>query len=450
MPIRRSIPMIVLIAASLTSACHGGIEPTVPASGPTWHQDVRPIVEARCANCHIAGGIGPFDLSSYAEIKKVGPLVAASTASRAMPPWHASKEQAYHANPALTDTQIALIGDWVKAGMLKGDPKTPGAALSGSTSKLSRVDVTLTVPEPYVPQKKPDDYRCFLLDWPKDKAGYVTGLDVVPGQIGIVHHVAAFLLTPDALMADSALKTLTERDKKEAGPGYTCFGGPTGASDLVVPIQQIGQWVPGQQGSDFPVGTGIRVPPGSKVILQMHYNMDFVAATADQTVLKFRFDDEVERKAAFAPWLNPQWVMGDMKIPAGEASVSHTMKGDPRGFWKNFIGDVDVSQGFVIWGGLLHLHTLGASAKVHVLRADGSEEVILNTPKYDFFWQRLYMLAKPITFHPGDELVVRCTWDNSEANQPLIDGKRKQVDEVNWGEGSMEEMCVANLFISEL
>ena len=53
-------------------------------------------------------------------------------------------------------------------------------------------------------------------------------------------------------------------------------------------------------------------------------------------------------------------------------------------------------------------------------------------------------------FSPGDELRVTCRWDNSDAHQPLIDGVRKKTVDVKWGEGTADEMCVGNLFISEL
>lgn len=36
-----------------------------PAVLTTWHQDVAPIVAEKCMGCHQAGGIGPFELTSY-------------------------------------------------------------------------------------------------------------------------------------------------------------------------------------------------------------------------------------------------------------------------------------------------------------------------------------------------------------------------------------------------
>ena len=55
-------------------------------AGITWHKDVRALVESRCANCHQAGEIGPFELTDYESVYALRDAVAASVASGAMPP----------------------------------------------------------------------------------------------------------------------------------------------------------------------------------------------------------------------------------------------------------------------------------------------------------------------------------------------------------------------------
>lgn len=422
-------------------------------AGVTWHQDVWPIIEGRCVNCHTSGGIAPFDLTSYAGAKPVAELIRKVTEDRTMPPWHAGGEQVYVGNPSLTDAQIATIAAWADGGAKEGDASKPGEPLTAVGLTMSRTDVALKVPEPYTPQYQTgDDYRCFLVDWPETEERFVTGFAVEPDNKGEVHHVAAFLLAPDAIGAAGAMSSLAELDAKEAGPGYACYGGPSGAADLVVPIQQVGQWVPGQDGMDFPAGTGIRVPPGSKVVIQMHYNTDFVTPGPDQTQVKFKLDKpaDISKPGAFAPWLKVAWLGDAMKIPAGEKSVTHEQSGDPRSFWKNFIGDVKVEEGFWIYGALLHMHTLGVTAETFITRKDGTKVTIVRTPAYDFDWQRMYLLAEPIRFEQGDTLSVRCTWDNSPENQIVTKDGRAAPADVFWGEGSLEEMCVANLYISEL
>src|SRR5262249_53062887 len=159
------------------------------------------------------------------------------------------------------DAQITLITEWIDGGAPAGDANQYQPPVRDRQGGLSRVDVRLAMPVAYTPRLSPDDYRCFILDWPMDALRYVTGFRASPGRPSVVHHVIAFLAPPDQVAA------YEELDAREPGAGYTCFGGPGGPG---IP-GWIGAWAPGSQGEDFPAGTGLPIRPGSKVILQVHY-----------------------------------------------------------------------------------------------------------------------------------------------------------------------------------
>jgi hypothetical protein len=67
---------------------------------------------------------------------------------------------------------------------------------------------------------------------------------------------------------------------------------------------------------------------------------------------------------------------------------------------------------------------------------------LLDVQNWDFGWQRTYMLRKPVTLNPGEKLALRCQWDNSPENQPIIEGIRIIPRDVRWGEGTFDEMCL--------
>ncbi|MEL6348678.1 MAG: hypothetical protein AAFV53_36575 [Myxococcota bacterium] len=100
------------------------------------------------------------------------------------------------------------------------------------------------------------------------------------------------------------------------------------------------------------------------------------------------------------------------------------------------VGEVDAVRVLVVGGAM---HTLGRHAALRVERADGTSEVLVEVDPYDFDWQLIYQFAEPVRFNDGDELSLACTFDNTMGEA-----------DVNWGEGTGEEMCVANLFLSEL
>jgi hypothetical protein len=443
----RACRTVSIIALAFVATACGGEEQST--SAPGYYEAVKPILDARCVTCHESGGIGPVALTSYAHVANLAPLIRELVSSRTMPPWAAdSGYQQYKFDPSLSDEQIATIAAWADAGAPEGDPTKEGAPLDIEKQTLARVDATIGMAAPYTPTRSPDEYRCFIIDWPRQDSTWVTGFDAKPGNPSIDHHIAAYLVTPDNPLGPEVFDELAALDAAEPEPGYTCFGGPSGDSELNVPAQQLGQWVPGQGGGDFPGGTGILVPAGSKIVLQMHYNL-LSGVAPDHTMLDVMIDSAVDKPAGFAPWLDVNWVFGSMDIPAGEPEVVHNLTDDPRDFFTTFIPHVDTSQGFLVHAVMLHMHKLGVSGTVAIERQDGTRDVLLSVSRYDFNWQRLYQFVEPIQFHPGDKLTVECRWNNSPEHQPVIDGMKQAPRHVNWGEGTYDEMCVGNLYVSE-
>ncbi|MFT5683028.1 MAG: hypothetical protein ACI8RZ_003955 [Myxococcota bacterium] len=416
--------------------CSGGDEDV------TYYEDVKPILDGRCVNCHQDGGVAPFVLDAYADAAPLADAIASNTTARTMPPWGAVEgHQGYNDDPSLSAEQLDTLTAWAEQGALEGDAATEGAPLTPVGQSLARIDITLEMPEPYTPSNdQPDDYRCFVLDWPEDTEQYVTAFNVLPGNDEVVHHVAAFLVAPDGLLGDSIFETIAGWDASEDGPGYSCYGGPSSSNgeSAQIPIEQLAQWVPGFGAQEFSEGTGILIPPGSQIILQLHYNVAG-GVGEDQTAIEFTLEDTVARRAQFAPVLDATWPLSGMDIPAGQVTT-HDVQFDPRAFFALLSGDaLNLDDGFDIHSILLHMHKLGEHGMVSVERADGSSEVLLEVSPYDFNWQLNYRLSQAVPFADGDEIRLTCTFDNSEGSADL-----------SWGEGSEEEMCVANLFISEL
>ena len=398
---------------------------------PTWHGDIRPIVEGRCAGCHSAGQIGPFALGDFAAARVHGEAMAAAVEARTMPPWQASaSDVTYRDNPSLSAEQVALFREWVKAGMPEGDAAHPGTPLAPVSPGLDRVDLELAMPERYATRLAPDDYRCFPVDWTRTEPTYVTGFDALPGNPATVHHLAVYLVPPDSAHLP------VQWDAEEEGPGYTCFGGPSGGRDSTVPTLLLSAWIPGFQGSTFPGGLGILVPPGSRLVLQVHYNSATVGAE-DLTRVRFQLADSVQKRAVYAPWLKLDWVAGSMNIPAGQSGVLHQAVDDPRSFFKLFAPDIDFPNGFDIHSAMFHMHNLGKHGEALVLKSSGDRVRLLDIPDWDFQWQREYRFTQPVSFEPGDKVALRCSFDNAAGTK-----------DVNWGEGTADEMCVVNLLVS--
>jgi mono/diheme cytochrome c family protein len=421
------------------------------AAKPTYFEDVKPILDGRCAGCHFRGGIGPFALTSYRDAYTHRAEIAAAVARRIMPPWHAEPgHQRYRHDPSLTDAQIATIRRWVAQGAARGSPARPAPRLEPVGARLSRVDLRLPLPTPYTPKRSSagDDYRCFVLPWTAAEPRYVTGFNVTPGTRRQVHHIIVYLAGPTDVAPVEAW------DAADPAPGYRCYGGPSGPGGGTLAVQLLAGWAPGSSGSDLPSGTGIRVLPGSRLIVQVHYNLDHAphgAARPDRSVVELKVDPTVERRGLYLPVVDVRWLLArnTFTIPAGRKRVVHSFLGDPQRILPYLAGDVDMSGGFLVHSALLHMHRLGERGRVGIERASGQREVLLAVRRWDFDWQRDYALEQPATVVPGDRLWLTCQHDNSRANQPLVRGRRQQPRTVTWGEDSSDEMCIAFLYVSQ-
>jgi hypothetical protein len=238
--------------------------------------------------------------------------------------------------------------------------------------------------------------------------------------------VIAFLGKP----ADAA--TYDALDAAEPGPGYTCFGGPGG--DLTR-VGWLGAWVPGMASGDFPEGTGIKVEPGTRIVLQMHYNTASAGALPDLTTLELKIDDTVAKEAMILPITNPAWLAGAMEIPAGQEDVQHSFTVAPS-LIARFLGG-PVQGDMVVHGAALHMHTRGTTA---TLRTDpkGADSCLLDIPRWDFHWQGMYFLEQPFVLPAGTPVELACHWDS-----------RGMKTDLNWGEGTGDEMCLGVLYVSQ-
>lgn len=436
----------IVVGALLFAACSSDanepgatVDADTATTARTYYQDVKPLIDGMCGSCHVAGGIGPFVMDNYIEAKAHAGVSKIAINAGIMPPWSPNNGcNDYHGDRSLTEEQKAVFNSWVDGGMLEGDPSAEAPPLNLDMPALSRVDKTLTMETSYTPNAAPDDYRCFLLPWPEefDADKYVTGFSVTPGNAKIVHHVIAFIAGPD--QRDEYLQL----DADEAGPGYTCFGGSGGSAQT-----GLGGWVPGTRGSDLPDGTGIKVEAGSTIILQVHYNTSEEAFDPDTTSLDLKLADSVEKEGAMMGWLNPQWLDGSMPIAAGDADAKHSFSFSPL-LALQLLGATNANE-ITVYSAGLHMHQLGKNAKLELRRDGGEADCLLQIDEWDFNWQGDYTFRAPMKMSSGDQLAIDCAWDNSMLNQPMVDGNPLPPKNVNWGEGTSDEMCLGTFYWTE-
>jgi hypothetical protein len=86
-----------------------------------------------------------------------------------------------------------------------------------------------------------------------------------------------------------------------------------------------------------------------------------------------------------------------------------------------------------------HMHVRGKDMTIRLVYPTGESQTVLSVPHYDFHWQIIYYLDKPLQLPQGTRVEVTAHWDNSAANPNNPDPTKT----VKYGFQSTEEMLSA-------
>jgi len=433
--------------------------PPPPASAPTWYRDVEPIVHAHCSACHRTNATAAFAFDAVTATS-LAPLVADRVVARVMPPWPPGPLSAPLAGSrALGDGDIATIAAWADAGAPLGDARDHAPRPPLTASVPSRApDLHLEVAEAnaYAGDANPfvtDEVRCFVLDLP---AALASGISVTAARwragtsVG-VHDMGGFAVDAEGAVA------LRARERRDGRGGFECSGG---LGDVRAVL--LGAAEPGNEASSatmLPPGVVAQVPAGGAVVLRVHYGVkhldeasdrssvdlwlaeDGVAAAARKLVplvisapvevpcptgVASATDDPCSRESAFArlaPGDPDARTRADAKLAACGTSLDALFAGLPftPGGAERFVvrttcGAAAPASGIIRFV-RPHLRTRGASARVEAEQADGTWRVVIDIPRWEWWWAGAYALAEGVPVVAGRQVRVTCTFDNGTANQ---------------------------------
>ena len=92
------------------------------------------------------------------------------------------------------------------------------------------------------------------------------------------------------------------------------------------------------------------------------------------------------------------------------------------------------------------MHLRGVAAKYTAYFPDGTSEVLLDVPRYDYNWQLYYEYPVPKKFPAGTRIKVDMTFDNSAENESNPDPSKA----VRFGGSTTDEMALGWMYYSWL
>jgi len=362
------------------------------AAAPTFYADVLPILQESCQTCHrpnganLGGMVAPMSFTEYDETRPWAKSIAKMVETRTMPPWHASPQHhgVFENERTLDEQQIATLAAWVEAGAPAGDAAAapPAREWPAFDWLIGEPDLVVDMGTDYfVPDDLEDQYIYFESE-----------------------------ITPEMLPEPRWLKAFEFR------PGSAVV------HHIIAP--PLGGIAPGNDPQIYDEGFGRLLKPGTKIRWQMHYHKEAGPGTGvwDRSKVALKFYPvgyEPEKVVQVEPLATMNF-----KIPAGDpaysAKTSTTFERDT-----------------LLIAYTPHMHLRGKAAHYVAKYPDGTQEVLLDVPRYDFNWQTDYKYpAGGKRIPAGTEIELTMTWDNSADNPANPD----PTVEVVFGEPTTAEM----------
>ncbi|MFP6584160.1 MAG: hypothetical protein VCD00_16605, partial [Candidatus Hydrogenedentota bacterium] len=368
----------------MTLAAVIGTSVSAIAAPPTFTKDVLPIIQENCQTCHrslganLSGMIAPMSFMTYEEVRPWSKAISKAVANGDMPPWHAAKE--FHGifknERHITDEERQILIDWAKTGAKRGnlsdapEPRIFTDAGWQLSQTLGEPDLLLVMPDPYwVADDVQDIQPRIEIKLTKEQLpemAWVRAIEYRPGS-EVVHHIVGNVLKPG-----------DENDLR----ARTNFG----------------QIASGTDPQNYREGFGLPLYPESTISLSMHYHKEAGPGTGawDQSEIAVWFHD----KPVVHPLQSTTIAHGDFELPPNQKRwvVSGARTWD---------------EDIIVLEFLPHMHLRGSSAKYTAIYPDGTKEVLLDVPEWDYNWQTGYEYAEYKTLPAGTRIEWELTYDNS-------------------------------------
>ena len=363
----------------------------------SYNDDIVPILERNCVSCHHDGAIAPWSMSSHAMVMGWSPMMKEVVMTKRMPPGQIDPHVGMPIKDVagLTIEEKQKLIQWIDQGSPRGEGPDLLTALEFEDPEFSlgEPDIVLDVTPQAIPATGVIDYRYVPVELNLDKDVWVSGIEFLPGDRQVLHHVITYLQSPADKTEDDG------RNNDGTGLG-------------------IGGFAPGRQPDAFQDNSGRLIPAGSNLLLQMHYTTSG-RETVDATRIGIFLHDEPPK------YVMSGGVAGQRRFMIPPGAKEHRLRGEEL-----------IERDAYLYEMMPHMHFRGKYMSYAAQFPDGTSKTLLSVPKYDFNWQFKYELDEPLFLPAGTKLIAQGAMDNSDRNPGNPDPTRP----VFFGLQTMHEM----------
>ena len=363
---RHSLAGLILLGAVGAGYLALGSEPVAARHVPittkiVFNREIAQIFQKKCFQCHTDGNVS-VPLTTYKEARPWAVAIKEEILERKMPPWGAASGYGHFSNDmSLTGREISLILSWADGGapsgvLLADEDKPPVFIPPLSGWVQGPPDETINVAaDKKIAADSPYRVERFEVATGLKQARWLSALQFNPADRRAIRFAAA----------------------------YDARG------------RWLGSWSPTSQVSSMPAGSGVQLPAGGKITVEIGYRGNSEEAPG-ATELGLYFAEKPPAQATQAI---------DINVPAA-VNLAVGKNGERIRTETAIKSAMEISA---IWPRL----GVGArSLEVTAIRPDGSVEPMLWVNDYRPEWPVSYILKNAATLPAGTRIAMTAYYDN--------------------------------------
>jgi hypothetical protein len=329
-----------------------------------FNREIAQIFQRKCFQCHTDGNVS-VPLTTYKEARPWAVAIKEEILEKRMPPWGAASGYGHFANDmSLTGREISLILSWADGGapsgvLLADEDKAPVFIPPLNNWELGTPDAVIPIAETQtIKADSPFRIERLEISTGLKQPRWLRALQVNPSDRRVVHYAAVY----------------------DARNG-----------------RWLGTWTPSSQVSAMPGGSGVQLPAGAKLSVEIGYRGQMEDGSgAGELGLYF-----LEKP--------PAQVSTAIDIAPAAVSIGAGKKGE------RIRSETTLKTASTIASLWPRLGPGAQSLEVTAIRPDGSVEPMLWVNNYRAQWPAPYILKEPITLPAGTRLLMTAFYDITTA-----------------------------------
>jgi hypothetical protein len=432
---RKSLPVaslafvfaaLVTMVSATTASAQAPSNAVVNSSAQpqiTFAKDVVPILQAKCQDCHHAGGMAPMSLVTYNETRPWAKAIQQRVETRVMPPWHLDKTvgiQRFQNDLSLSDEQIATMVRWVDEGAPLGNPKDMPAPKQWPNEdgwqlakQFGAPDLVLDSGSYTMPAHGQDVWWKPLTEVPITEPRWVRAVEIRPATPAgrrIMHHVLARLQQDEP---DLRKTLFTGTDADSNGPGMLM------------------EWAIGKNYDLYRPNTGKLLLPGAHIWWELHLHSvgEEITDHAQLAIYLYPKGQEPKYRTYLMSYTANPSINGQLQLDIPPNTVKET-----EGF--HVLKYPAILENFQP-----HMHLRGKAMSMEAILPDGSTQMLSYVDHFNFNWMTNYIYADdaaPVL--PAGTVLHITAWHDNTVNNPNNPDPNQWV---GWGERTVDEMSHA-------